>query len=673
MLKINRLRVELNTNDGMYGIDEVFNTGLNFIASEDNTCGKSSVIEAIYYALGFEEIIGGKGEKVLTSAYKNYLEVNSKTINILESKIFLEIYNGEDVITLYRAAKMSNRDTKLITVYYSSLDNIAKSDTYIEDMYVHMKNSATNIKGFHSFLENFLNLELPMVPSFDDKERKLYLQLIFSCMFIEQKHGWGDILSGIPYLGIKNSKKRVIEFVLNLDTLTNEKKKENLKYKENQITNNWKYEYKELFNEANKGNCTILNLSATPCILNESEVDKICVVNDGEDISQKLVYLKDEFKKLDKLKPQVVDNFDDLQEELYAIESEIEDYEQKIKVVRNNIYMEEFSIKSLDNNIEIIDADLRNNNDAAKLRKLGSDLDSRAFKNICPVCEQHIDDTLLPLIDGIEVMSIDENIRHLEAQRSMLIYAKDSHKNANIKNNQLLQQLQGAVFKLRRLAMAIRNDLYSVDESISEAIMYKKNELFLTIEKLEELQILVDKKKKTFSRLSLEWERLLESKSNLPKNKFSDMDSTKIKQLRDEFVNNIEKYGYGSVAKTNMNEIEISEDNYLPVIEEFDMKFDSSASDNIRAIWAYTVALMQTSISRNGNHQNMLIFDEPNQHSIVSNDMREFFNSIINLQDECQIIIGITIKDSDTKAIIDELNKEKYNLIKIEEKAFKKL
>lgn len=70
-----------------------------------------------------------------------------------------------------------------------------------------------------------------------------------------------------------------------------------------------------------------------------------------------------------------------------------------------------------------------------------------------------------------------------------------------------------------------------------------------------------------------------------------------------------------------MDEIKLSEESYLPIIEEFDMKFDSSASDNIRAIWAYTIALMQTSIEKEGNHPGVIIFDEPNQHSIIPEDM----------------------------------------------------
>lgn len=105
MLKINRLQIEIITDQGNYGIDEQFYEGLNFLASDDNTCGKSSIIEAIYYGLGFEEIIGGKGEKVLTSAYKTFIEDNDQKLSVIESKIYLEISNGLEVVTLYRTAK----------------------------------------------------------------------------------------------------------------------------------------------------------------------------------------------------------------------------------------------------------------------------------------------------------------------------------------------------------------------------------------------------------------------------------------------------------------------------------------------------------------------------------------------------------------------------------------
>lgn len=91
--------------------------------------------------------------------------------------------------------------------------------------------------------------------------------------------------------------------------------------------------------------------------------------------------------------------------------------------------------------------------------------------------------------------------------------------------------------------------------------------------------------------------------------KFFLLDEKKIKLLRKTFIANLKLYGYKSILE--LQDVTISDETYLPVIEGFDMKFDSSASDNIRAIWAFTIALIQTSLSKSGNHPNILIFDEP--------------------------------------------------------------
>ena len=93
----------------------------------------------------------------------------------------------------------------------------------MDEFYVHMPNAANNIKGFHNFLEKYIGIELPLVPANDGVDRKLYLQLVFAAMFIEQKNGWSGIYSGMPYLAIKDSKKRVTEFILGLSTFENER------------------------------------------------------------------------------------------------------------------------------------------------------------------------------------------------------------------------------------------------------------------------------------------------------------------------------------------------------------------------------------------------------------------------------------------------------------------
>lgn len=671
MLKINRLRVEIETENGTYGVDEEFAEGLNFLASENNTCGKSSILEAIYYCLGFEEIIGGRGEKVLTSVYKTFIEDEEQKYSVLEAKLFLEISNGEEIVSLFRTAKMVNRDCKLITVFYSKLSDIHSEKTLAEDMYVHMPNAALNQKGFHYFLEKFMHIDLPSVPASDGAQRKLYLQLIFSCMFIEQKHGWGDIFSGMPILGIKDAKKRVIEYVLNLDTLSNEKKKENLRFEEGRIKNEWEMHIRELYNAVNRENCSIIGLPLKPCIITKIDLTGIHVFCSSVEITDYLQTLKDKYSGLENIKPKVIDNFEELQNELDAIENDIENFEQELDWLRKRVLQEKTAIQVLYDNIELIKNDLRNNKDAARLRELGSKLNCMTSKNTCPVCQQAIADSLMLTVEDMEIMSIDENIRHLEAQKIMLNYALESHKQSRVEMDSNIQELMGRIFSLRRLAKVIRSDLYSVDDSVSEAVVYKKIVIQGKIEKIENLIHFVEEKKQRILELSGVWKEYLASKEKVPAKKFTEMDIKKLSLLRDYFVDNLKNYGYKSVV--SMDDISISEETYLPVIEEFDMKFDSSASDNIRGIWAYTIALLQTSIECGGNHPNVLIFDEPNQHSIVPEDMNNFFDSILRLNKSCQIIVGITVKDRDTKSMLENLDKDSHKLILVKNKAFQKI
>lgn len=670
MLRINRVKVKIFTDNGVYGFDTSFDSGLSFLASEENTCGKSSVLAAVYYCLGLEEILGGKGEKVLTSAFKTTIEDGNKTWSVLQSSVYLEISNGAEVVTLFRTAKMLNRDSKMITVYYGDMDAVVNPETSSIDTYVHFPNAAINEKGFHSFLEKFLYLELPQVTASDDSQRKLYLQLIFSCMFIEQKHGWSDLFSGMPILGIKESKKRVIEFVLKLDTLTNDKKRDQLKIEELLINKEWSECYKSLQIASERESCSIVNFPIKPRILTDTDTKRIAIKFGDKVVSDTITELEKQSIEIKQLKPKVIDNFDELQVELNETEAQISKLSNYIVACREQLSIESGSIRTITNNLETISIDLSNNKDAARLRSLGSDLQFEFAKDICPVCNQKINDSLLPNSIDVPVMGIDENIKHLEAQRDMLKFALISHENHKEELEKEIQSSEARLFTLRRLAQTIRNDLYSINEEYSEAIVYKKITIEKQIESLNKLQQLQHDSIEKLVELSKRWEKYLEDKRALPKNRFTEQDKEKIALLRDVFINNLRKYGYKSIL--NLEDISISEESYLPLFEGFDMKFDSSASDNIRVIWAFTMALLQVSILKGGNHPTVLIFDEPDQQSTIISDMKSFFENILELTDKCQVVMGITLKDRDTKQVIDKLPEGKFKCIDVPNKAFQK-
>ena len=71
-----------------------------------------------------------------------------------------------------------------------------------------------------------------------------------------------------------------------------------------------------------------------------------------------------------------------------------------------------------------------------------------------------------------------------------------------------------------------------------------------------------------------------------------------------------------------------------------------------------------------GNHTGLIIFDEPTQHSIGADDATAFFNSIVELNGDKQIIIGITVNTEEIKSAIENLDDNAYKYIHIGEKAF---
>lgn len=674
MLRINKVKVEIISDKGRFGFEAPFFDGINFIASKENTCGKSSVISAIYYGLGMEELLGGQGKKVLPSVYKSELEYGDQTATVMESAVYLEITNAIRTVTIYRTIiSINNRQDNLVTIYESSLPMIYNQHTRKEDYYIHGQNSATSPKGFFTFLEEFLHMELPEIPTIDGPNRKLYLQLIFSAMFIEQKQGWSGILARTPNFGIREVRKRIIEYIINLDVLKNEKRRELVRLEENEIKTEWKKTYEELETAAQNNNVELRNLYSSPHIYKKQEVEAIHAVDpsNGNTAEEIIRSYEEKYLQLKQTKPVINAHFDELQEELTKVETEIAGISAIIEMDENSKINENALLLHQQEVLEQLKSDLSNNQDAAKLKKIGSALEGLTFSDICPVCHQPVSDSLLIADNYAKIMTIDENIAHLKAQISMVEFAICGHK-ANISNLQLkIAKNRSVLFSLRTLAKSIRNDITSVDPDISETIVRKKIQYETCIANLHLLIDLINNTKEKLMDLTTRLEKVTKEHNLLPKKQFSDADTEKQSYFRKEFVADLKYFGYKSKSISDDNKVSISLDTYMPMIENFDIRFDSSASDNIRVIWAYTLALLQTSEQYAGNHPGVIIFDEPDQHSIVSSDIERLFETIICLNNNCQVIIGITVKDTEIAKAIDKLDPNRYHRIDIIDKAIK--
>lgn len=181
----------------------------------------------------------------------------------------------------------------------------------------------------------------------------------------------------------------------------------------------------------------------------------------------------------------------------------------------------------------------------------------------------------------------------------------------------------------------------------------------------------INKKLNDLLELSSKWEKCLENKGALPRNNFSVQDKIKIKALEKHFKDYLKAFNYNSAS--DLSAISISRDSYLPISEGFDMKFDSSASDNIRAIWAYTLSLLHTSNEIGGNHPKIILFDEPAQHSIVTEDVVNLFNQVNKLPGEKQVLLGITLNDTDIRNAVSSYDKDRINVFDVGTRSFKRI
>ncbi|MFR0778756.1 MAG: hypothetical protein ACLSH8_04030 [Zhenhengia sp.] len=674
MININRIKIIVRTAEETFGLDETFEKKINFVASNDNTYGKSSCLEAIYYCLGMEELIGGRDERALKPVFRSKLEFNKKEYIVLESEFFLQISNAQGkIVTINRAGKKENLGSNLMRIYHSKIDDIYNSETVVEDMYVHLSGGATNEKGFHRFLETFLGFELPTVPCFDEAERKLYLQIIFSAFFIEQKRGWGDLFATLPtYLKVKEAKKRIVEFILGLESLKNEKLKQQYKENARRIKRDWGSLYRDIERLLKKIGYRLEGIDRAPYIIDENNFKQIKlmkILEDGRlvELQEEISSKYDELEKIKEAPLSLVRDVGELQQQLNEVKEKIMIIEKTINEKIHEKLIEEANILSLEKNIDVLQKDIINNKDAQKLKTLGSNLNIDFSTDICPVCHNKIQDSLLLSDNEVNFMTIEENIVHLKAQKNVLEIALKAQKNKVDFLTNYTKELEGKMLSYNKIARSLINDIYSSEETTSEAQIVKKIELENEIEKLIEVKNEVIELMQEFKILSEKWKQNLVDISLLPNTRYTEEDNNKILKLEEKFIENIKEFGYTST--TNFSMVKINEDKLLPTIENFDMKFDSSASDNIRAIWAYILALMETAFEMNGNHSKLLIFDEPAQHSIVARDMKKFFDKLIGLSFECQVIVGITLKDTDILNVIDKLDKKEYKIILFEQKA----
>ena len=652
-LRLRQLKLRIVTSDGLYGVTIPFEDGLVIIRA-DNSTGKSTCIQAIIYALGLERMLGPSSDVPLPHVMTEYIEDDGAELHVLESDVFLEICNERgEVMTIQRTVK-GERDRRLISTWDGSLLSNPTGQYQQRDLFVRDPGAATHPYGFHHHLASFIGWELPAVTKFDGSECSLYMETIFPLMIVEQKHGWGGIQSNLPtFFGIKEVAKRAIEFLAGLEAYELAVKRQRLSQEESNLKQKWKV----LLAECEVGIRSIGGTINAPVADPTAEwppeiVPHIGVFREGMWFSLQQAIRADK-DLLAGLKsedvPTVEQAADGASEELQEAKEILKEKQFLLSTLFEEVRAEKSQLETIDIRLEALEEDLRRNRDIDKLKKFGSVAGLDITSGTCPTCHQPVVDSLLPHEALEDPMSIDENITFINSQKFTFTRMRiNTVRVLDAKEKQLIS-MRAETDEVRARIRALKQTLISDGRTPSTAAIYERilvEERIRLAEKIEEdFDLHLDR----FSDLASEWKSIQERKSELPKKGLSQSDKDKLNRLQRSFIEQVKQYGLSSVKPDSL---EISEDNYKPTLEGFNLGFDLSASDNIRTIWAYLQGLLELSRDVETNHLGLLILDEPRQQETAEFSFAEFLKRASGAARFRQQVIFAT---SETEANLREI------------------
>lgn len=642
------------TEEGDFGFSFRFARNLTIVRAR-NSSGKSTLFNSVLYGLGMEELVGGRNEKVLPYAVKEHFEYDGRRILVTASEVLLEIESRSGkVVTLRRAIRDSVRDPKLIEVFSGAHLTQGVELGEARPTYVHDGGGAKRPEGFHHYLESFLGLNLPQVPTTNGGEIKLYLQTVFAAMAVEQKRGWTDYIANIPFYGIRDARTRVVEFLLGLGVFETNALRNRLNAESVEIDTDWRKVYDELRREAAPLGAVAEGVPASPTALFEEAAASIKRLADSSSVAlpEYIVQLRAEHAALIKQAEQYhkTSGAEAMHEVALAIDElqGLDVLHERATALRAEQRM---SLRDYENLLAEANEDLERNKTAAKLRDLGAKHDVATAVGRCPTCNQPVDDTLLAGAVTGPQMDLATNIAYLNSQRRMLLRQIAGLSSGLQATEVRVAQLAARIASKRDLLTAMRGDVTS-GSSESKAIVRRQVQIEVEVEALERLQ---SKATELFARLVQIAKRLSANQStrrSMPKEAYTAADMERINLFQMQFRANAGSFGYESAP---IRDVEIGKDTLVPCLAQMvlreirtDIKSDSSASDFVRLIWSYLLALHQTSSvsSSPGNHPGLLMFDEPGQHSMAVDSQHALLKQLAS-ESNLQSIVAASFDESE--------------------------
>lgn len=611
-LELKKISIIVNTMENKkFSVTIPFKKGLNVIRAE-NTSGKSTFVNAIMYALGLEPVLGPFKNRPFPVSVYDFIEdskIDKKKYTVTSSNIELIIENSHGSKAILKRYIKGN--SKIITVS----QNYTVQDYFLE--HSGTLGSSKSEYGFHNWLESFMGWALPKVPNFLGGETKLYLETIFPLFFIEQKRGWSEIQANIPSnWGIKSVKKTALEFVLGMSSFSLENQINAKNKEKDDIERKWNENIILLQNLSHLSDIKIIDFKKIGV---EQFPLNYFIDNDAADIPvvNKIKILEN--KLTDRSTGAEVNNdkIDELQRKLFDLQDQKNDLITHTEQLR-------VSLLDINNKIKILERDIEKYKQLELLAKLGSENNFKIDLNNCPVCNSPLHDTLHVhhQKDKSAPMTTEDNLNYLKEQ---LGFFQNISKRYSLELHNSLGNIEKITSEIKNLSI-MKNNLQSDTLSDHKEIRQELRELIETeinlnvlkdfIVKASEIEMVLNKLQNNYTIIDGALSLLLAQRDN-------NAASPILFKLQQALRKNLTRFKYGGDASS----ITISRRTFRPELDGYDIVAESSASDYIRIIWAYTLALLELAKddSLPVKHAGFVVFDEPRQHEANKESLEGLF------------------------------------------------
>ncbi|WP_338525785.1 AAA family ATPase [Pseudomonas batumici] len=678
---IKAIHIEIQTDSGPFGFYTEFSRNLNIIRGR-NSAGKSTVVHAIMYAMGMEELLGAQNENALTWALKNHLEHEGVKHQIQTSRVTIEIESNDKTITARRSIREDGVSNKLVRIQESAWLTTGKVSPTLYK-FIHDPNSAQIEEGFFKYFEQFLGLELPLVPRTNNKPTKLYLQYLFAAMIVEQKRGWTDYIANLPYFGVKDARIKIVDFLVGTDVFDTDAKRDALDQDSKQIHDEWQVIQRTLLGETLKQGFRLSNIPKSPVPAFSTELVTFHKTTEG--VTESLLEYKQrrasEHQLIgEKLSQQAEAPTQEIAQAIEKHTNDLERFTVSYETCLGDLGLLRVTLNSNSLNTRQAKDELSKNLAAQKLIKFGASLNLATAGNSCPACHQSIGNSLVDLHESTPHMDISTNIDYLNAQLRMLEREKGGIEQSIKELEALKEQLTRTLSATKSALRALRSDLNS-NSSVSKSGIRLQVQIEMELEELTKFEESSDRALDALGALSQRMLANQKARGQMPENHYSAADQAKYSLFEQMFRANIGAFDYHSAA---IEDIEFNRENLLPYLSKIELREinskrqpfntsaleeptapsigrsddspkgkgniarESSASDFVRLIWSYLLSIYQTSShpTVKGNHLGFLLLDEPGQHSMATKSQQALFQ-LLSSEKGLQSIVAASFDDSD--------------------------